>query len=94
LSQAAVSRTLKTIEVNPTSEVQQQVLGYYEGVSETEHHPISIPPDIAAKCHGPEQFQNFDPIFRALTAAPEAAVDKPEAKWKRGQFKKRARRSR
>ena len=55
--------------------------------------PISIPPDIAAKCDGPDQFQNFDRIFRAVIAAPKAAVDKAEAKWKRKQAKKRATRS-
>jgi hypothetical protein len=56
----------------------------------TEPAPIAIPPDIAAKCDGPDQFQNFDRIFRAVIAAPKSSVDKAEAKWKRAQAKKRA----
>ena len=55
--------------------------------------PVEIPADIAAKCDGPDQFQNFDRIFRAVIAAPKAAIDKAEAKWKRKQAKKRAQRA-
>ena len=55
----------------------------------TEPACIVIPPDIAAKCEGPDQFQNFDRIFRAVISAPKTAVDKEEAKWKRKQAKKR-----
>ena len=49
-----------------------------------------LPDTLAAKCDGPDQFQNFDRIFRAVVAASEAAVDKEEAKWRRAQAKKRA----
>jgi hypothetical protein len=55
----------------------------------TEPAPIAIPPDIAAKCDGPNQFENFDRIFRAVIAAPKSAVDKAEAKWKRSQARKK-----
>lgn len=48
-----------------------------------------IPPDIAAKCDGPDQFQNFDRLFRSVIAVPKATIDKEEAKWKRQQMKKR-----
>jgi len=51
--------------------------------------PITIPPEIAAKCDGPNQFENFDRLFRAVIAAPKAAIDKAEAKWKRARTRKK-----
>ena len=52
-----------------------------------ESSPITIPPDLAAKCDGPNQFENFDKLFRAVIAVPKAAIDKEEAKWKRARAK-------
>jgi hypothetical protein len=37
----------------------------------------------------PDQFQNFDRLFRSVIATPKATIDKEEAKWKRKQAKKR-----
>jgi hypothetical protein len=51
--------------------------------------PIAIPPEIAAKCDSPDQFQNFDRIFRAVIAATKPAVDKAEEKWRRQRAKKK-----
>lgn len=34
--------------------------------------------------------QNFDRLFRSVIAVPKAAIEKSEAKWKRKQDKKRA----
>jgi hypothetical protein len=51
--------------------------------------PIAIPPDIAAKCDSPNQFENFDRLFRTVIAAPKSAIDKAEAKWKRSRARKR-----
>ena len=45
--------------------------------------PIAIPPDIAAKCDGPNQFDTFDRGVRAFLAVPKSAVLKDEAKAKR-----------
>ena len=50
---------------------------------------IAIPPEIAAKCEGPDQFGKFDRLFRAVIATPKADIDKADAKWKRKQGKKR-----
>ena len=47
--------------------------------------PIQIPPDIAAKCNGPDQFEKFDQLFRKVIAVPHSAIVKEEAKWKRAQ---------
>ena len=53
--------------------------------------PIQIPPNIAAKCDGPNQFEKFDRLFRSVIAVPKAKIDKAEQKWKREQAtKKRA----
>jgi hypothetical protein len=54
---------------------------------------IAIPEDIAAKCDGPDQFKRFDNLFRAVIATPKADIDKADAKWKRKQEKKRAKKS-
>jgi hypothetical protein len=35
---------------------------------------------VAAKCGGPNQFEHFDRLFRAVIAVPKAAIDKEEAK--------------
>jgi hypothetical protein len=52
--------------------------------------PMEIPEDIAARCGGPDQFEKFDSLFRAVIATPKAEIDKNETKWKRAQVKKRA----
>lgn len=44
---------------------------------------------LAEKCDGPNQFENFDKLFRAVIAVPKAAIDKEEAKWKRARAKKK-----
>jgi hypothetical protein len=53
--------------------------------------PIAIPEDIAAKCDGPNEFENFGRLFRAVIAVPKKTIDEEEAKRKRKQAKKLAR---
>jgi hypothetical protein len=52
--------------------------------------PLDIPPDIAAKCTGPGQFERFDRLFRSVISVPKADIVKAEAKWKQDRAKKRA----
>jgi hypothetical protein len=47
------------------------------------HGPIAIPPEIAAKCDGPNQFETFDRGVRAFLSVPKSAVLKDEARTKR-----------
>lgn len=47
--------------------------------------------ELAARCEGPDQFENFDRAFRQMLTVPKAAVLKDDAKWKRARAKKRAR---
>jgi len=49
--------------------------------------PLEIPPDIAAKCTGPGQFEKFDRLFRSVIAVPKSDIVKAEAKWKRDRAK-------
>lgn len=58
----------------------------------TEPKPISIPDDLAARCDGPDQFERFDKLFRAVISVPHEAIVKEEEKWKRARAKKRAKR--
>ncbi|HEY4360049.1 MAG TPA: hypothetical protein VGN17_03730 [Bryobacteraceae bacterium] len=51
--------------------------------SEPHAKPISIPPDIAARCDGPDQFHNFDALVSALIAVPKSAIVKEEKKYQR-----------
>ncbi len=44
---------------------------------------------LAAKCDGPNQFENFDRLFRAVIAVPKAAIDKEEEKWKKQRARKK-----
>ncbi|MDQ6760632.1 MAG: hypothetical protein M3Z32_12325 [Acidobacteriota bacterium] len=46
--------------------------------------------DLAVRCDGPNQFENFDRAFRATLTVSKAAVLKEEAKIKRARAKKRA----
>jgi hypothetical protein len=48
-----------------------------------------IPPEITAKCDGPNQFERFDALFRAVIAVPKADIDKTEAKWKADRARKK-----
>lgn len=52
--------------------------------------PIAISPEIAAKCDGPDQFENFDRGVRAFLAVPKSAVLKEEAKRRKKREKKSA----
>ena len=60
-----------------------------EVMKSTEPAPIAIPPEIAANCDGPDQFERFDRLFRAVIVTPKKTIDKAEKKWKRRQEKKR-----
>jgi len=46
--------------------------------------------DIALRCEGPNQFANFDNMFRHSLTIPKAAVVKEEARLKRLRAKRRA----
>jgi hypothetical protein len=61
----------------------------YDGLSmKPESEPAGSPSPIinaelaalAEKCDGPNQFENFDKLFRAVIAVPKAAINKEEAK--------------
>ena len=54
-----------------------------EAMKSAEAVPITIPPEIAAKCDGPNQAENFDRGIRAFLSVPKSAVLKEEAKAKR-----------
>ena len=45
---------------------------------------------IAARCEGPNQFDNFDRMFRHSLAIPKEAVLKEEARLKKARARKRA----
>jgi hypothetical protein len=45
--------------------------------------PITIPPEIAAKCDGPDQHAAFDRGLRAFLSVPKSAVVKAEKTAKR-----------
>jgi hypothetical protein len=47
--------------------------------------------ELAARCEGPNQFENFDRAFRQMLTVPKSSVLKDDAKWKRARAKKRAR---
>jgi hypothetical protein len=53
--------------------------------------PISISDATIAKCDAPNQFENFDRMFRSVISVPKISIEKEEAKWKRKQDKNRAR---
>jgi hypothetical protein len=46
--------------------------------------------DLATRCEGPSQFDNFDRAFRKSLTVPKEAVLKEDARWKRARAKKRA----
>ena len=49
--------------------------------------------DLSARCAGPNEFQNFDRAFRASLTVTKETVLKEDARWKRAQAKKRAKRN-
>ena len=59
-----------------------------EPMKRAEPGPITIPPEIAAKCDAPNQAENFDRGIRAFLSVPKSAVLKEEAKAKRRKLKK------
>jgi hypothetical protein len=48
---------------------------------------------IAARCEGPNQFENFDRAFRHSLTIPKEAIVKEEARLKRARAKRRAEKS-
>jgi hypothetical protein len=48
---------------------------------------------IAARCEGPNQFENFDRAFRHSLTIPKEAIVKEEARLKRARAKRRAKKS-
>ena len=56
---------------------------YVQSKAYKKDRPITLSPETVAKCDAPDQFQNFDRMFRAVIAVPKSAVEKEEAKWKR-----------
>ncbi|MBV9759824.1 MAG: hypothetical protein JO340_04600 [Acidobacteriaceae bacterium] len=54
-----------------------------------EPKPISIPDELAARCTGPDQFERFDKLFRAVIAVPHEQIVKEEKKWKRARATRR-----
>jgi hypothetical protein len=46
--------------------------------------------DLAARCEGPSQFENFDRAFRASLNVSKPALLKEEARQKRARARKRA----
>jgi hypothetical protein len=52
---------------------------------------IVISDELAAKCSGPDQFENFDKLFRSVIAVSKATVDKRETKWKKQRAKRATR---
>lgn len=45
--------------------------------------PISISPELAARCDGTDQAERMDKAFRAVLNTPHSAVTKDTAKRKR-----------
>jgi hypothetical protein len=52
-------------------------------VTEPNTAPLTIPPDIAARCTGPDQFGNFDRIVRNVLAIPKSLAEKAHHKGNR-----------
>jgi hypothetical protein len=61
-----------------------------EPMRATDPAPITIPPEIAARCDAPNQAETFDRGVRAFLAVPKSAVLKEEAKAKRRKGAKKA----
>ena len=50
---------------------------------------LGITDELKAKCDAPNQFDNFDRLFRAVISVPKTTIDKEEAKWKATRRKKK-----
>jgi hypothetical protein len=50
--------------------------------------PISIPPELAARCDGNDQAERMDKAFRAVLSTPHSAVMKDTAKRKKARAKR------
>jgi len=50
--------------------------------------PISIPPELAARCDGNDQAKRMDAAFRAILSTPHSAVTKDTAKRRRARARK------
>jgi hypothetical protein len=85
---SATSVTLADRAVTPLGIVAAKRY-YGEAMKSADSRPIAIPPEIAAKCAGPGQFERFDKLFRSVIAVPKTTIDKEEKKWKRKQARKR-----
>ena len=46
--------------------------------------------DLAARCAGPNEFQNFDRAVRKSLTVPREAVLKEDARWKRERARRRS----
>jgi hypothetical protein len=55
--------------------------------------PFDIPPEVATRCTGPDQFDKFDVAVRKMIAVPHAEILKAEKKWKRQRAAKKTRSS-
>ena len=63
---------------------KRRYYGAWMKTSDSDHSaPLAIPPEIAAKCDGPNQAETFDRGIRAFLSVPKLAVLKEEAKAKR-----------
>lgn len=51
--------------------------------------PIKIPDELIERCNGPDQFEKFDQLFRAVIAVPRSDIVKEKAKWKRTHTRKK-----
>jgi hypothetical protein len=52
--------------------------------------PLSIPPDIAAKCDAPNQGGNLDRVLRSVLSASKEEINRMEHGWQAQQRAKRA----
>lgn len=52
--------------------------------------PITISPELAARCEGTDQAERMDAAFRAVFSVPHSAVLKDTAKRKRTRARARA----
>jgi hypothetical protein len=55
--------------------------------------PFDIPPEVAARCTAPDQFEKFDAAMRKIISVPHPEILKAEKKWKRSQARKRVKKN-
>ena len=46
--------------------------------------------DLAARCAGPNEFENFDRAFRKTLTVSKEAILKEDARWKRERARRRS----